>query len=130
MRRCARRTKPATSRRNRTAGNYTPRSRKRWTSASSSLGRSVTTWSRRARPSWKRPTSSTSASRTSTDEPGTHRERRVAGLGAVVERVEGGGQQVGVDVESAWAGVQYLPGVAHGNLYRRRSGRERLLDPG
>jgi hypothetical protein len=39
--------------------------------------------------------------------------------------------RIGVDVESARVGVQHLPGVAHGNLlYRRRSGRERLLDPG
>ena len=56
---------------------------------------------------------------------------RVAGLGAVVESIDGGGQQVRVDVESARVGVQHLPGVTHGNLlYRRPSGRERLLDPG
>src|SRR5271163_2963861 len=69
MRRCARRTKPAMSQRNRTAGSCTPQSRKRWTSASSSSGRFETTWSRPARPSWRRPTSFTSPSRTSTGEP-------------------------------------------------------------
>src|SRR5271170_895795 len=69
MRRCARWTKPATSRRNRTALSCTPQSRKRWTSASSSSRRSATTWSRPARPSWRRPTSVTSSSLTSTGEP-------------------------------------------------------------
>ncbi len=43
-----------------------------------------------------------------------------AGLGAVVERADGGGQHAGVDVEVAWVGVQQLPGVAHGALLARR----------
>ncbi len=37
-----------------------------------------------------------------------------AGLGAVGERVDGGGQHAGVDIDGAWVGVQHLPGVAHG----------------
>jgi hypothetical protein len=40
----------------------------------------------------------------------------VAGLDAVAERVDGSGQQGGVDVERARVGVQQLPGVAHGFL--------------
>jgi hypothetical protein len=32
-----------------------------------------------------------------------------AGLGAVVERVDGSGRHAGVDVEGAWAGIQQLP---------------------
>src|SRR6266852_7283486 len=39
-----------------------------------------------------------------------------AGLGAVAERVDGGGQHTGVDVDGAWVGVQQLPRVAHGPL--------------
>src|SRR5690242_9365408 len=37
-----------------------------------------------------------------------------AGLCAVAERVDGGCQQVGVDADGAWVGVQQLPRVAHG----------------
>ena len=37
----------------------------------------------------------------------------VAGLDAVAERVNGGGQQIGVEVDRARVGVQHLPGVAH-----------------
>jgi hypothetical protein len=37
-----------------------------------------------------------------------------AGLRAVAERVDGGGQHTGVDVDGAGVAVQQLPGVAHG----------------
>ena len=45
-----------------------------------------------------------------------------AGLGAVVERVDGGSQHARIEVEVAWVGVQQLPGVAHGILLARRHG--------
>src|SRR5215468_908159 len=36
-----------------------------------------------------------------------------AGLGAVVERVDGGGQHIGIGAGGGWIGVQQLAGVAH-----------------
>src|ERR1700730_8423897 len=38
------------------------------------------------------------------------------GLGAVVKRVDGGGQHAGVDVQVVSIGFQHLPGVAHSSL--------------
>src|ERR1700730_11622053 len=46
-----------------------------------------------------------------------------AGLGAVVERVDGGGQHAGVDIQVAWIGFQHLPGVAHSSLLARPRGQ-------
>src|SRR6266498_234054 len=43
-----------------------------------------------------------------------------AGLGALDERVHGGGQHAGFDIEVAWVGVQHMPCVAHGVLLARR----------
>jgi len=39
---------------------------------------------------------------------------RDAGLSAIVDRVDGRGQHVGVDVQGGRVGVQHLPGIAHG----------------
>src|SRR5580658_8364072 len=38
----------------------------------------------------------------------------IAGLGAVAQRVDGGGQYADVDGPGAWVSVQHLPGIAHG----------------
>src|SRR5260370_11996427 len=46
-----------------------------------------------------------------------------AGLAAVAERVDGGGQHAGVDVYVAWIGFQHLPGVAHSSLLARLPGQ-------
>ena len=42
-----------------------------------------------------------------------------AGLGAVADRVDGGGQQVSVDGHGNRVGIQHLPGIAHGDSLGR-----------
>src|SRR5689334_8747220 len=37
-----------------------------------------------------------------------------AGLGAVAERVDGGGEHLGIGAGRGWVGVQHLAGIAHG----------------